>query len=127
MMKHLRKTLLTVAIVFLLTASFASTALAHHKRPCCYRPPRVVVPRYPPRYHHSYVPPKPYYRMPAYRVPAKKYPTHIAKTYVVRRGDTLTLIAKRYGTSVRAILAANPQVKNPNLIRTGQRLVIPVW
>lgn len=124
MMRHLRKVLFTALIVFLLSMAFASTALAYHQRPCCPKSPRVVVPRYPPRYHHAphyYVPP------PHYRAPAKKPPIHAARVYVVKRGDTLTRIAARFGTSVRAILAANPHVKNPNVIRTGQRLVIPVW
>jgi len=46
-------------------------------------------------------------------------------TYVVQRGDTLSSIARRFGTTVNAILAANPQITNPNLIFPGQVLVIP--
>lgn len=46
-------------------------------------------------------------------------------TYVVQRGDTLSSIARRFGTTVTAILAANPQITNPNLIFPGQVLVIP--
>lgn len=44
--------------------------------------------------------------------------------YVVQRGDTLARIAARYGVTVSALAAANG-IRNPNLIYTGQRLVIP--
>ncbi len=44
--------------------------------------------------------------------------------HVVTRGQTLSHIAARHGTSVRAIRAANGNV-NPRRLRVGQRLVIP--
>ncbi len=44
--------------------------------------------------------------------------------YVVRRGDTLSSIARRYGTSVQAIMNANG-LRNSNFIWVGQRLTIP--
>lgn len=44
--------------------------------------------------------------------------------YTVRRGDTLANIAQRFGTSVRAITAAN-RIANPHQIKLGQELVIP--
>lgn len=44
--------------------------------------------------------------------------------YIVKRGDTLTSIAKNYNTTVSAIVNAN-QIQNPNLIFVGQRLIIP--
>lgn len=45
------------------------------------------------------------------------------RTYRVVRGDTLSAIAQRYGTTV-ASLAAKNNIKNPNLIYTGQLLTI---
>jgi len=45
-------------------------------------------------------------------------------TYTVRRGDTLTAIAWRYGTTVTAIARLNG-LMNPNAIYVGQRLAIP--
>jgi LysM repeat protein len=48
-----------------------------------------------------------------------------AIVYTVRQGDTLANIAARYGVSVRAILAANPQITNPDRIFVGQRITIP--
>lgn len=48
-----------------------------------------------------------------------------ALTYRVVWGDTLTQIANRYGLSLSAILQANPQISNPDLIFVGQELEIP--
>lgn len=45
-------------------------------------------------------------------------------TYVVVRGDNLSKIAKRHGTSVKALARAN-RIQNPNLIFIGQQLRIP--
>lgn len=39
---------------------------------------------------------------------------------IVQRGDTLTSIANECGSSVAAILGANPQITNPDLIYPGQ-------
>lgn len=45
--------------------------------------------------------------------------------YVVQKGDNLTKIAKMYNTTVDAIMAANPQITNKNLIYVGQKIRIP--
>lgn len=47
-------------------------------------------------------------------------------THIVKAGDTLIGLAKKYGVTVEAIMQANPSIKNPNLIYDGQVLVIPV-
>lgn len=44
--------------------------------------------------------------------------------YIVKRGDTLTKISKMFGVAVGKIAVAN-NIKNVNLIRVGQRLIIP--
>lgn len=44
-----------------------------------------------------------------------------AQYYKVKKGDNLSIIAKRYGTSVSAICRLNG-IKNSDLIREGQRL-----
>ncbi len=46
------------------------------------------------------------------------------KRYVVKRGDTMYVIALRNGITVAALKAANPKV-NPNAMRIGTVLVIP--
>jgi len=51
-------------------------------------------------------------------------PAPSGSTHVVQRGDTLSSIALRYGTTVAALMAANG-LTNPNFIYIGQRLVIP--
>lgn len=52
--------------------------------------------------------------------------TETAKTILgitVKRGDTLSAIAKRYNTTVKALAEANG-IKNPNLIQIGQYIKI---
>lgn len=44
--------------------------------------------------------------------------------HVVRPGETLTAIARRYGTTVAALARAN-RIADPNRVRAGQRLVVP--
>lgn len=44
---------------------------------------------------------------------------------VVVSGDTLWGIAKRWDVSLENLLQANPGIKNPNLIRPGDKVVIP--
>ena len=48
-----------------------------------------------------------------------------ARSYTVKRGDTLWGIARRYGVTLRSLIAANPQIKNPNLIYPGNEVRIP--
>lgn len=45
--------------------------------------------------------------------------------YRIRYGDTLSGIAHRYGTSVSALMKANPQIQNANLIYAGRTLNVP--
>ncbi len=40
--------------------------------------------------------------------------------HIVRKGENLTLIAKKYGITVNDILKLNPNIKNPNLIYVNQ-------
>jgi len=45
--------------------------------------------------------------------------------YTVVPGDSLFTIANRFGVSLQALMAANPQITNPNLIFPGQVICIP--
>jgi len=45
--------------------------------------------------------------------------------YTVRRGDTLWDIARAHGVSLPALIAANPQIANPDLILPGQQIHLP--
>ena len=51
--------------------------------------------------------------------------TAAARTYTVKRGDTLWGIARRYGVTLQSLIAANPQIKNPNLIYPGNEVKLP--
>jgi LysM repeat protein len=54
--------------------------------------------------------------------PAQPAPS--GQTYVVRRGDTLSAIALRYGVSTWALVQANG-IRNPSFVYVGQVLRIP--
>ena len=54
---------------------------------------------------------------------APKTKTTVQTVYVVKRGDTLSGIAKKYGTTVNALAKKNG-IKNANLIYAGQKIVI---
>ena len=45
-----------------------------------------------------------------------------SKSYSIKSGDTLSQIAKRTGTTLKALLAANPNIDKPNQIRVGQKI-----
>ncbi len=54
--------------------------------------------------------------------PAKKA-TSSGSTYTVKKGDTLSAIAKKYSTTVDKLVKDN-NIKNPNLINIGQKIKI---
>jgi membrane-bound lytic murein transglycosylase D len=58
--------------------------------------------------------------LPEWKPPRPAYVTHR-----VRAGQTLSAIARRYGTTVRAILRSNG-LRSANRLRIGQRLRIPL-
>lgn len=44
--------------------------------------------------------------------------------YVIKKGDCLSVIAQRYGTTVELLCEIN-NISNPNLIYAGNKLLIP--
>jgi LysM repeat protein len=52
-------------------------------------------------------------------------PAPTAYVYTVVKGDTLSKIAAKNNTNLKALLAANPQIKNPNSIKIGDQITIP--
>lgn len=54
----------------------------------------------------------------------KKRVDHI-ETYLVRKGDTLSKIAKAHGCTVDEILKLNPQIHNRDLIFVGEKIELP--
>ena len=55
----------------------------------------------------------------------KAGPVADASTYMMRSGDTIKRIASHFGVNLRDLVAANPQVANPDVIRPGQVIYIP--
>jgi len=49
-----------------------------------------------------------------------------SKSYKVKKGDTLSEIARDNGTTVKKLKAANPQIKDLNKIKPGQDIKIPM-
>lgn len=47
-------------------------------------------------------------------------------THTVQPGDSLWRIARKYGVTLNELIAANPQIKDPNLIYPGQVINIPL-
>lgn len=46
--------------------------------------------------------------------------------YVVRTGDNLTSIAQRFGVPLYELMRIN-RITDPDLLRVGQELIIPIW
>lgn len=53
----------------------------------------------------------------------EKYTGKSEIVYIVKKGDTLSGIAKKYNTTYQK-LASDNNIKNPNIIRVGQKIVI---
>jgi morphogenetic protein associated with SpoVID len=58
-------------------------------------------------------------------VPVPKGDHHDATKYVVVSGDTLWKIAKKTGNSLASLIAANPQIANPDVLMPGQVINLP--
>ena len=44
--------------------------------------------------------------------------------YEVKKGDCLSVIARRFGTTVKDLVEIN-NIKNPNLLNEGDKLLVP--
>ena len=58
-------------------------------------------------------------------LPTEK-PAPTPKIYVVAKGDTMSKIARKFNLTVAQVLAANKQIKNPDRIKVGDEITIPV-
>ena len=47
-----------------------------------------------------------------------------SKEYIVQKGDTITKIAKKFQCNLQSLIDMN-NIKNPNIIKVGQRIIIP--
>ena len=54
-------------------------------------------------------------------------PEPTQQTYTIKTNDTLSKIAKKFGLTLDELLAANKDtIKNPDKIKVGQVIIIPV-
>jgi LysM repeat protein len=53
-------------------------------------------------------------------------PAPTPQLYTIKKGDTLSKIAKANGVSIEELLAANKDIKNPNKVAEGQQIIIPL-
>ncbi len=56
--------------------------------------------------------------------PVKAEPVQLTKTYTVKSGDSLSMIAKRFNVSTRDLMKMN-KIASANKIRVGQKLTLP--
>lgn len=53
-------------------------------------------------------------------------PAPTPQVYIVAKGDTISKIARRFKVTQKELLAANPQIKNPDKIQIGDQITIPL-
>jgi LysM repeat protein len=59
------------------------------------------------------------------QVPFQVTAPSTASVYIVQPGDTMSAIAYRYNVTLNALVSANPQISDPNLIYPSQAIQIP--
>ncbi len=47
------------------------------------------------------------------------------KIHIVKKGDNLWIIAQKYNVDMQYIIEANPQIKNPDKLEIGKKIIIP--
>jgi LysM repeat protein len=62
---------------------------------------------------------------PSASVEPTSTPAPTQQIYIVQSGDTLSGIAQRFGTTLEALRAANPQITNVDEIKIGDEIIIP--
>jgi len=68
--------------------------------------------------------PAPQQPAPEPQQPAPQQPSSEQRVYIVKKGDTLWAIARKYGTTWQKLAELN-RLKNPDLIFPGQRILLP--
>lgn len=63
---------------------------------------------------------------PSVSIAPTEPPAPTPTLYTIKKGETLSKIAAAHGITIEELLAANPDIKNPNRISEGQQITIPV-
>lgn len=50
----------------------------------------------------------------------------LIQEYIIKKGDTLSDLAREYNTSVKEILYYNPQIRDKDLININEDLILPI-
>ena len=53
-------------------------------------------------------------------------PAPTAQVYIIKEKDTLSKVAKRFNITLEELLAANPDIKDADVISIGQQIIIPL-
>ncbi len=92
----------------------------YHSTPAPVRVPAASIPREEPK------PPAPAEpRVATQQQPRVSPPGGTPAVHTVQRGDTLSALARRYGTTVKALVAANDMASAETPLRINQLLIIP--
>ncbi|TYP73837.1 LysM peptidoglycan-binding domain-containing protein [Paenibacillus methanolicus] len=49
------------------------------------------------------------------------------KIHIVKKGDSLYLIAKKYNVSLDEVVKLNPSITNPDVLEVGTKVKVPTW
>ncbi|GIP31385.1 LysM peptidoglycan-binding domain-containing protein [Paenibacillus sp. J2TS4] len=66
-------------------------------------------------------------KIPSTSIPVEQPASDIAHKHIVQQGDTLWKLSQKWGIPLKAMIDANPQLKNPSILMTGQLVYIPKW
>jgi morphogenetic protein associated with SpoVID len=58
-------------------------------------------------------------------LPPTEPPAATPLLYTIKKNETLLKIATAHGVTLEELMAANPQIKNPDKIAEGQQITIP--
>jgi LysM repeat protein len=64
-------------------------------------------------------------KIPMNPKPVEPPPSEYAYKHIVKQGDTLWKLGKAWEIPLQAMISANPQLKNPNVLMTGEVVYIP--
>jgi LysM repeat protein len=64
-------------------------------------------------------------KIPSHPMPVAPPESDYAHKHIVKQGDSLWKLGKAWDISLQAMIKANPQLKNPNVLMTGEIVYIP--